>query len=415
MGNFVSQTDTQSSLILKLYKLSQQDLNLLSTKLNTLTNDEKNLVQSLISKNQSLQSALPYHKFNNVNNFLKSLLVQNKQLTQIKSIRDRYTQLEAQMEEDFLREQEIQRQQFYKRQKQRRSKYEDELRSVNSIGIDALNLFGLKEEFSMSELKSAYRKLARVYHPDRPSGNEKKFQVITKAYMALMEDVKKKTATPQKSSYELKMQAQDDIQNNTYSGKQNIKLKGRFDNKLFNKIYEENRLHNVNDDGYGEWMKSTSFDSADVKRSEVFGNKFNLNVFNNVFSQQDTSNNGALVVSGPPKAMNESAYQEMGTTEIHNFGGNGYADFREAHTTNMLVDPNHKPRKSFKSLKELEKERSKVTPLTREELAVIAQQQKEEQLKENNRQSNLRKQDEISFKHYDNMHKRMLESNLFSH
>ena len=57
--------------------------------------------------------------------------------------------------------------------------------------------------------------------------------------MALMEDVKKKTATPQKSSYELKMQAQDDIQNNTYSGKQNIKLKGRFDNKLFNKIYEE--------------------------------------------------------------------------------------------------------------------------------------------------------------------------------
>ena len=73
-------------------------------------------------------------------------------------------------------------------------------------------------------------------------------------------------------------------------------------------------------------------------------------------SQQDTSNNGALVVSGPPKAMNESAYQEMGTTEIHNFGGDGYADFREAHTTNMLVDPNHKPRKSFKSLKDLEKE-----------------------------------------------------------
>ena len=33
MGNFVSQTDTQSSLILKLYKLSQQDLNLLSTKI----------------------------------------------------------------------------------------------------------------------------------------------------------------------------------------------------------------------------------------------------------------------------------------------------------------------------------------------------------------------------------------------
>ena len=85
------------------------------------------------------------------------------------------------MEQDFLREQEIQRQQFYQRQKSRRSKYEDELRSVNSIGVDSLSLFGLDEAFSMDELKSAYRKLARVY-PDRPLVNTKKFQVITKAY-----------------------------------------------------------------------------------------------------------------------------------------------------------------------------------------------------------------------------------------
>ena len=415
MGNLVSHNDTHSSIILKLYKLSQNELNLIRSKLDVLNNSEQSLVKELLSKNSNLQNSLPQNKYNSVHGFLNSLLVQNRQLTQVSSLKNRYTQLEQQMEQDFLREQEIQRQQFYQRQQSRRTTYEQELKTVNDIGVDSLSLFGLDEEFSMDELKSAYRKLARVYHPDRPSGNAKKFQVITKAYMALMEDVKKKTAQPQKNPNQLRDQAREDIENSTYSGKQNIKLKGRFDANLFNKIYDENRLHDVNDDGYGDWMKKNNFSDSDIKKSEVFGDKFNVNVFNNVFNNQDPKNNSSLVVRGPPQAINEGSYQEMGTSQISNFGGQGYSDFMEAHTTNMLVDPNHKMRESYKSVDQLKKERSKVTPLTREELAILAQQDKEKEHKEKNRQSNLRKQDETSFKHYDNMHKRMLQSNLFSH
>ena len=414
MGNLVSGHDTQSSIILKLYKMQQQQLNILTTKVNVLSSQEKQLVNNFLKKNAQLENQLPYPKFIAVNNFLKSLLVQDKQLTQVNSLRNRYTMLEEQMEQDFLKEQEIQRKLFYSRQKERRSKYETELKTVNDIGIDPLELFDLPEEFTMEQLKSSYRKLARVYHPDRPSGNDQKFQVVTKAYMALMEDLKSKTAQPQKSAYELKQQAREDIENNTYTGKQNIKLKGRFDVNLFNKIYEDNRLHDVNDSGYGDWMKNNSFEGTDVKRSEVFGSNFNLNVFNNVFNKQEPGNNSALIVRGPPQAMNESSYQDMGTSEISNFGGNGYSDFREAHTTTMLVDPNHKIRQSYKSVEELENERSKVTPLTREELAILAQQKREEELKEKKRVKNLRNQDQTHFSHYNNIHKRMLESNMFS-
>ena len=36
----------------------------------------------------------------------------------------------------------------------------------------------------------------------------------------------------------------------------NVKFKsGRFDPKLFNKIYDENRLHDVQDQGYTDWVK----------------------------------------------------------------------------------------------------------------------------------------------------------------
>ena len=49
--------------------------------------------------------------------------------------------------------------------------------------------------------------------------------------------------------------------------------------KLFNKIYEDNKLWESGDDGYGDWFTSEETDQP----TEVFGNKFNLNVFNTTF------------------------------------------------------------------------------------------------------------------------------------
>ena len=45
MGNLVSQNDTQSSIILKLYKMSQQQLNIITTKIDVLSNEEKILIE----------------------------------------------------------------------------------------------------------------------------------------------------------------------------------------------------------------------------------------------------------------------------------------------------------------------------------------------------------------------------------
>lgn len=42
------------------------------------------------------------------------------------------------------------------------------------------------------EIKSAYRKLAMIYHPDRETGDEKKFKMLNEAYKILSEDNKRK-------------------------------------------------------------------------------------------------------------------------------------------------------------------------------------------------------------------------------
>ena len=53
-------------------------------------------------------------------------------------------------------------------------------------------ILGIPSNSSASDIKSAYRKLALKYHPDKKSGNEEKFKQISQAYDTLSDPVKRK-------------------------------------------------------------------------------------------------------------------------------------------------------------------------------------------------------------------------------
>lgn len=60
--------------------------------------------------------------------------------------------------------------------------------------LDYYNVLGVSKSASKDEIKSAYRKLALKYHPDKNPGNkeiEEKFKVINGAYEVLSDDQKK--------------------------------------------------------------------------------------------------------------------------------------------------------------------------------------------------------------------------------
>ena len=61
---------------------------------------------------------------------------------------------------------------------------------------------------------------------------------------------------------------------------QSISSGDNFDVKVFNKIYEDNRIQDVYDDGYGSWMNETN---QSTQQPKMFQGNFNKDLFNREF------------------------------------------------------------------------------------------------------------------------------------
>ncbi len=57
---------------------------------------------------------------------------------------------------------------------------------------DYYNILGINKNASKEEIKTAFRKLAHQYHPDKGGGNEAKFKEVSEAYSVLGDDNKRK-------------------------------------------------------------------------------------------------------------------------------------------------------------------------------------------------------------------------------
>lgn len=60
------------------------------------------------------------------------------------------------------------------------------------VTFDPFEVLGIMEGASKAEIKKAYHKLSLVYHPDKETGDEKRFMKITKAYAALTDEAARK-------------------------------------------------------------------------------------------------------------------------------------------------------------------------------------------------------------------------------
>ena len=85
-----------------------------------------------------------------------------------------------------------------------------------------------------------------------------------------------------------------------------------------------------------------------------------------------------------------------------------FTDYKEAHTTNRLIDANSIKHTSYNNINELEHARSNIKELTEEELLKIEHKKQKKKEYENNRIQNLEKYDKLQFDNFNRLNKLML-------
>lgn len=371
----------------------------------------KNNINQLIKQQSSIKDRIPYNKLNIVNNFLIDITgdinsfeekIQQQQQPQKANINMYKTNSAL----NFSIDPEINIR--AKQAKQQSSNIDN---TDNTDNIDPYKIFGFKknQKIDIDELKQKYRTYALQTHPDKNNGQTRNFMIIQECYKKLFNDYK--LQQDDKQYNELRLGSLDFIEKQKSDNKFNKHFDDkRFDLSKFNKVYTENKISDVNDDGYNDWITQNSFDSEDIKRdhSLTSGN------FHEKFNSEIRSTNEMIKYEKPRELFmnSENNCLEIGKQKNESFTGKtkniSYSDYKEAHTTNKLVDPNMKY-KTYRNIEDIHYDRANIKALTEEEILKI---EIEKQKKEDEEQQRLRfisQQDQLYSQHYERMNHIMLK------
>ena len=286
--------------------------------------------------------------------------------------------------------------------------------NINNIdNIDYYKIYGYSknDKIDINDLKNKFKKFARQTHPDINNGNNKNFNIIKMGYKKIMDDIELKKEDKQFNI--LKNNSLDYLQNQNQKQNTNTKFnKDNFNLNKFNKVYSENKIEDVNDSGYNDWITDNSYDSEEIKKNDKLGD--NMGQFNRIFDSTVNVNNSEIQTYKDPQNLFMNNYNncsELGVDKVDNYTGETksikFTDYKEAHTTSKLIDTNIKYKK-YKNISDLENARSNIKNFTQEELDYYNKKQENDELIENQRIDKQNNIDNKHFKNYERLNKIML-------
>lgn len=301
----------------------------------------------------------------------------------------------------------------------RKQEYEASLNHIEEDSIDPYKILEVSKTSSINEIKSAFKRKAKIYHPDRLGGNTKHFQIITKSFMILLEKYKKQQADKQFMT--LKDESRRQLEKQQNESKKNVNFKkinmsgNNFNPKKFNKIFQDNKLYNPNDEGYQNWMEESDYESLKVPKLDK--NSYNKQSFNQQFQNHKKKVSKQIVKRQEPKALPSLKIncQELGEGSVDDYSGKNsdgrmeYTDYKKAHTETTLIDIDSIDYREYKNLDDLQKERSKKMYLSREELERIKMNEMLEKQRDEERKMRLNRTDEAAFRHFEKVNKMFIQ------
>lgn len=213
-----------------------------------------------------------------------------------------------------------------------------------------LNVLGIADEDDLTEdlLKSSYKRAALRAHPDK-GGSEAKFEAITRAHAYLTEILRRIKGTRKVTSDPVSapaiLQKDRTSESKAWEQMQPVKLDPKNLNMaVFNQLYEQTRIPDPEDDGYGDWLK----DEVDgTSSAPKFSGKYNRDIFNKMFQEEAAkkATSNALILHPEMMALNSSAAGvEIGRDKPQTYTAPAnadlqYTDLRAAYTTENTISP----------------------------------------------------------------------------
>ncbi len=285
----------------------------------------------------------------------------------------------------------------------------------------SLEALGLEEEVALTEetLKAAYKKAALRAHPDK-GGSEEQFEAITRAYAYLTEILRRIHGGRTKES---KVEAPSALaetrkeEANAWKHVEPVRLNPKkLDMDAFNKMFEQTRIPDPDDDGYGDWLTAKESGGNAPK----FSGKFNRDVFNKMFEEQARRTDipqHQLITQPQSLTLAPTSGVELGREKSSSYtaainSSLRYTDLKQAYTLENTISPHVAGvRVENRDLKTMKAQRDRAPdPLTNAEMEQIAASEKYAAEREKQRQLRVAQEDVFANEYFNRM-KRLVLTN----
>ena len=284
-----------------------------------------------------------------------------------------------------------------------------------------LQVLGLEEEVALTEeaLKKAYKRVALKAHPDK-GGTEEDFEAITRAHAYLGEILLRIKGGRGKEG---KMEAPEALRD-TRSGDakdwemvQPVRLNPKkLDINAFNQMFEQTRIPDPEEEGYGDWLKGADGPATGPK----FGGKFNRDVFNQAFEEEAAKRGvGQDLALRQPEGLTLAPNSGV---ELGRAGGGGFTaaananlkftDLRNAYTSeNMITNQVSNVSVEARSFDQYSSSRKAApAPLSNQELAGVQAAEAAVAKREEQRRLRAAQEDSLGSQYFERM-KRLVITN----
>lgn len=274
--------------------------------------------------------------------------------------------------------------------------------------MNPFEILEVPQDFTLEQLKENFKRLAMKVHPDR-GGNEALFIVVKTAFKQLLKEHHNRVNDKQFHELKRDFRREGAPPTPPVAGSEDT-----FNIRRFNKVFDKNKMDDVHDKGYQDWMQRHAVADGDVKKMRGVTEEN----FNSMFEKTVPQRKDVIIYKEPqPLEMSQKiAFTEIGCEGVDDFSAENttqrnlqFMDYRVAHTTSRIVDPASVQYQEYRNVQELEAARSKMNhAMTEKEHKEYETKKRLEAAKERARLELLKRRDREIEEHYSRVNMLML-------